>query len=78
MCADARFPNERQAIKKAGGVNALVIRPNFVIETNHSSENLLGDEKDYDVIIMNDRSREVMEEDIESWWFVRSNRHGRV
>lgn len=78
VCADARFPNEREAIKKAKGINALVLRPNYIHENSHVSENLLGEEKDYDVLIINDRTQGLLEEDIESWWFVRSNRAKRA
>jgi len=78
VCADARFPNERDAIKKTGGLSLLVIRPNFEIKTDHVSENLIGDPDNYDVVVTNDRSKGLLEQDIESWWFIRSNRNGRI
>jgi hypothetical protein len=74
VCADARFPNEREAIKKKGGLNVLVTRPGLESGDSHSSENLLGDAEDYDVIVINDRSKQIMESDIESWWFVKAKK----
>lgn len=77
VCADARFPNEREAIKKHGGINVLVMRPELELKDGHISENLVGSPDEYDVFIVNDRSKELMESDVESWWFTRSNRNAK-
>jgi hypothetical protein len=74
VCADARFPNERELIKKHGGLNILVTRPGLESGDSHSSENLLGNSEDYDVIVINDRSKQIMESDIESWWFIKAKK----
>lgn len=74
VCADARFPNERERIKRNGGLNVFVERPDLVSVDSHISENLLGEPGDYDVFVINDRSKQLMESDIESWWFTKSHR----
>jgi hypothetical protein len=54
VITDCRFSNERKWFKKQGAVLCLVKRPELTFKDSHSSENDLGEEVDYDVIMTND------------------------
>lgn len=53
VVSDVRLKNERDAIKKAGGTMMLIKR-DVANKDSHISENDLGTEKEYDVVIKND------------------------
>lgn len=54
VISDVRFSNERNWFKKKGGILCLVKRPDMESDDIHASENDLGDDKDYDTIMIND------------------------
>lgn len=67
---DARFLNERKAIKDLGGYNFLILRPNLppITESAHESE-VLGISKELiDVTILNDSTINSLQMEIELWW----------
>jgi hypothetical protein len=71
IITDARFQNERDAIKKAGGLKMFVDRPSvsekFNAATAHESElNQLTD--DYDVYVVNDSTVSLLEIEIDMWY----------
>lgn len=56
--SDSRFPNERDAVKNAGGFNILVKDPTMKeigCPGLHASETSLGIDTDYDLVINNDK-----------------------
>jgi len=54
VVADARYENERSTITELNGINVLIKRPNVEIKNSfHSSENSLGHETDYNIILNN-------------------------
>lgn len=57
VCTDIRYPNERACIKELGGELWLVERPNWDFMSSHASELLIGESKDYDVIISNQSTK---------------------
>lgn len=70
VVTDARFKNERNAIKSMGGIKMFVDRPivtkAFDASTAHGSEtDQLND--DYDVYVMNDRTIAMLQHDIDLW-----------
>ena len=66
VCTDARFPNERQLLKKLGAVLVFIERPdNSHRLDTHISENQFQD--NYDVHIINDRPLHLLKQDIELW-----------
>lgn len=71
VIADARFDNERKAVKDKLGFTILVVNPKKIDEKEkglkgHKSENSLGEEDDYDMVIFNDKSKglEVLEKQV--------------
>ena len=56
MITDVRFPNEKEAIEKRGGINIRVERPSLVIpEGEHFSERALDEDfRTWDEVIVND------------------------
>lgn len=54
VITDARFPNERKMLKELGAKLILIKRPEIEDTTDsHSSENSLGTDADYDVVLNN-------------------------
>lgn len=75
VVTDCRLKNEREFLKKKGAVLCLVKRPSLKLPTDsHSSENDLGNDEDYDVIMNNDGSLSRFQIDIINWARVRLNR----
>ncbi len=65
--SDARFQNERDMIRERGGINVLVKcagQPDS--HGTHASENSLGDPKNYDFVLYNDKTKglEYLEEKV--------------
>ena len=54
VITDVRFPNEADAIKKAGGLLVRVVRPGLASDDTHESETAL-DDYIHDLLIPNDR-----------------------
>lgn len=55
IITDVRFPNEAEAIKKAGGILIRVERVDMESSDNHPSETSLDDYDDFDYIVYNDK-----------------------
>lgn len=53
ICGDCRFPNEIDAIRKAGGLLVWLTRPGIKPASSHISDNAIGSQ-DCDVVIAND------------------------
>ena len=66
VITDARFSNERIALKAIGATNILIERETGNQDT-HESENDLGKECDYDVVIKNNSRVFQLTRDIEMW-----------
>jgi hypothetical protein len=61
VITDARFPNEREMLKKDFGAALIRIkRPGFTpdVPTGHASETSMGSDNGYDAIVLNDGSLE--------------------
>lgn len=67
VIADVRFANERTWFKKQGAILCLVKRPNMASGDVHASENDLGTEDEYSVVMVNDDSLSRFKIDVGSW-----------
>lgn len=67
VAPDTRFPNERAAIRSAGGKLVLIEREGLVAD-KHISENLLGSPSDYHVTISNCGNIEELQHKLSSWY----------
>lgn len=65
--SDARFPNERALIKQLHGYTVKIKRPIQSTET-HRSETLMGDDNEYDMVILNDDSKSRLEFEFDIWY----------
>jgi hypothetical protein len=70
VITDARFKNERKFLQEAGATLILVKRPGFEPSDGHISENQLGDENDYDVIVDNCSTITALQSDIHMWFSI--------
>lgn len=68
IITDARFANERNFLLELGAVLILVKRPGYESGGSHVSENQLGEEEDYDVIINNSSTITAVQSDIAMWY----------
>jgi predicted ATPase len=68
--SDARFPDERAYVKSIKGLNVLIIRE-MKNHSSHKSELSLGKPEDYDVVITNDSTTRVLEEQFDLWYRIR-------
>jgi hypothetical protein len=59
---DGRFSNERAALRDAGAMLCLIKRPSLSNQDTHASENDLGEDYEYDDILMNDDTQEKYED----------------
>ena len=58
VISDARFPNERNYIKNAGGFNFKTVDVNATqSKGTHASETSLGIDADYDYVFSNDKTK---------------------
>lgn len=71
VITDARFQNERDYLKSLGAILVLVKRPNCESKSDHISENQLGNESDYDVVIYNDNTAYGLQSSICTWYSVK-------
>jgi hypothetical protein len=70
VITDARFRNERDFLKELGATLILVKRPGFEVKDTHVSENQLGNENDYDVVVNNSASISGLQSDIRMWFSI--------
>lgn len=70
VITDARFKNERAFLKKLGAILILVKRKDVKSTSTHISENQLGKDKDYDVIIHNNDTISAVQSDICMWYTI--------
>jgi Txe/YoeB family toxin of Txe-Axe toxin-antitoxin module len=68
VITDARFRNEREYLKDIGAVLILIKRPGLETKSTHISENDLGEESDYDVVVKNNSSITSLQSDISMWF----------
>ena len=69
VITDARFKNERDYLKSIGAVLILVKRDSLGESTeSHISENQLGTDSDYDVIVYNKDTLTALQSDIAMWY----------
>jgi hypothetical protein len=68
VITDARFKNERDFLKLLGAVLILVKRPSIQSHSSHISENQLGEDKEYDVVITNDTTPYALQSSIDMWY----------
>lgn len=60
---DARFANERDALRSLGALTVLIKRPGLVSEVPaHISESSLGNDDEYDVVVINNSTIEALQE----------------
>ena len=70
VITDARFQNERDFLRQLGAVLVLVKRPGFEPKDTHISENQLGNESDYDVIVNNVGTITALQSETCMWYTV--------
>lgn len=71
VVTDARFANERAFFKKLGATLILVVRPELEATDSHISENDLGVEADYDVVVKNVSTKIALHSDISMWYTIK-------
>lgn len=68
VITDARFKNERDFFKNLGATLILVKRPGYESKSDHISENQLGEDSDYDVVITNDKTIYALQSSVNMWY----------
>lgn len=76
VISDTRFRNEREFFKSKGAIVCLIKRPELSNKDSHISENDLGEEDEYSIIIRNDSKKESFEEQVELWTSLRRKIYG--
>jgi hypothetical protein len=71
VITDARFKNERDYLKSLGAVLVLVKRSGLSNVSSHISENQLGEDSDYDVIVNNSTTVSAMQSDLSMWYTIK-------
>lgn len=71
VISDARFPNERKFLKDRGATLILIQREGLTSTDTHVSENLLGEEKEYDVVIQNNSTITGLHSSVSLWYTVK-------
>jgi hypothetical protein len=74
VITDSRFANERKYLRDRGATLILVKRKGLAGGDGHISENQLGIDEDYDVIVNNDLTKTAMQSDISMWYTVKHKR----
>lgn len=69
VITDCRMKNEREFIRSLNGTLVLINRPNNTISDNHFTENDLGSNEEYQVVINNDDSLIKYTNEINLWMF---------
>jgi hypothetical protein len=67
VVTDARFPNERAFVRSIGGNTVRVKRPGKG-SSGHVSESSLGDDSEYDLVLMNDGSIKELQDKVIDWY----------
>lgn len=73
VITDARFENEREYLKKIGAILVLVKRPGFESKSDHISENQLGKDSDYDMIVINNTTPYALQSRVCMWYSFKYN-----
>lgn len=73
VITDARFENERAYLKQLGAVLILVKRDNIKSDSSHISENQLGKDEDYDVIVYNNGTITALQSELTMWFSVKKD-----
>lgn len=68
VITDARFKNERDYLKSLGATLILIKRGTVDQPSSHISENQLGEDKDYDVIVYNESCINHLQSSICMWY----------
>jgi hypothetical protein len=77
VVTDARFKNERDHLKKLGATLVLVKRHHYLEDGKatatelHISENQLGVDEDYDVIVYNSGTECQLQSEISMWYTIK-------
>jgi len=71
VITDARFKNERDYLKSLGAILVLVKRSGLENTSTHISENQLGQDSDYDVIVNNNDTISGIQSEISMWYTVK-------
>lgn len=75
VITDSRFANERKYLKERGATLILVKRQGLEGGDKHISENQLGTDEDYDVIVNNDSTRSALQSDVAMWYCLKFPRN---
>lgn len=77
VITDARYRNEREFLKNRGAILILIKRKmadNSILNTDlHISENQLGEEQEYDVVINNNSTITELQSSISMWWTLKKD-----
>ncbi len=68
VITDARFKNERDFFKKLGATLVLIKRNSVQNNSTHISENQLGEDSDYDVIMTNNETIYALQQSVQMWY----------
>jgi hypothetical protein len=73
VITDARFKNERDYLKDLGAILILIKRPGYESKSTHISENQLGLDSDYDVVVDNISTPHAMQSSLCMWYSVKKD-----
>lgn len=73
VVTDARFKNEREYLKNIGAVLVLIKRPGYESKSTHISENQLGEESDYDVVVNNETTIYALQSSVWMWYNIKNH-----
>lgn len=73
VITDARFKNERDYLKNLGAALILIKRPGYESKSAHISENQLGEESDYDAIVLNNGTAYALQSSVCMWYSLKYN-----
>jgi hypothetical protein len=68
VITDARFKNERDFFKKLGATLILIKRDSVQNNSTHISENQLGEDADYDVVMTNNETIYALQQSVQMWY----------
>lgn len=71
IVTDMRFPNEREFVKAKGGLLVRVKRPG-VVASSHASENSLGEDIEYNIVLNNSDTIDDIRNNLNQWWTTQS------
>ena len=73
VITDARFKNEREYLKNIGAVLILIKRQGYESKSTHVSENQLGEESDYDVVVHNETTIHALQSSVWMWYNIKNH-----